>query len=73
MNNVSHHSTPGEHDETYVRRVESVDTEVVGGLDLCDTLLLRKNPCLPFGVAVGHAAQDDPGHLQAGLAEADCR
>lgn len=40
--------------------------------DLLDALLLSQNPLLPTGVAVGHSPQDDFGHLESRVAEANC-
>lgn len=39
-------------------------------LDMLDGLFLFKHPPLPFLVTVGHAAEDDLGHFQSGVAEA---
>lgn len=48
---------------THVRRVEGIDTGVVGSLDVLQTLLFWQEPRLPRRITVGHTAQDDLGHL----------
>ena len=42
-------------------------------LDVLDRLFLWKDPLLPARVAVGHASEDDLGHFQTGLSQANFR
>ena len=40
---------------------------------MLDGLLLAKNPWQPTGIAVGHHAQNELGHLQSRLTEDELR
>ncbi len=42
-------------------------------LDVLESFLLADEPLVPVWVAVGHAAEDDLGNLQARVAEANWR
>ena len=42
-------------------------------LNLLDRLFLVQDPSSPIFAAVGHASEDDLGHLQTGLSQANLR